>query len=381
MKTKYIYILLVILIASVSCNKLTIFSSNTIKGNFTYYNDSVIYLVYENFKDGIITDTILVENGKFKSELNLNDSETPVYLYNGEYKQIITLFMKNGDNVEISGSALPYQSVIEGDSVNIKIGEFYNANYNILAKSDSLKSKFLSCYNDSAYIKTLNENDSLILKSATQFVKDNFDSPASTFIIYKYIVSSKNKNLTKQLIDILTPQAKSFVISARIEHFAALQKFDAGKVLPYTELKSPKDSNEYSYTKKKNKITLLLFWDSSDSISKNKIRELNSYYDTLSTKDKVALHAISLDMDLDNWRNTIKSEKFDFAQTRLKDGWNNKTIATINLKSVPSLFLLNRNGIILGRELELDSATTLIDNTIIRNDSIDNLRKNRNRRK
>lgn len=380
MKTNYIYILFVVLIASVSCNKLTIFSSNTIKGYFTDYNDSVIYVVYENFKDGIITDTVLVENGKFKSELNLNDNETPVYLYNKEYKQIITLFMKNGDNVKITGSSLPYQSVIEGDSVNIKIGEFYNANYNILAKSDSLKSKFLSCYNDSAYIKTLNENDSLILKSATQFVKDNFDSPASTFIIYKYVVSSKNKNLTKQLIDILTPQAKSYVISARIEHFAALQKFDKGKVLPYTELKSPKDSNEYSYTKK-NKITLLLFWDSSDSISKNKIRELNSYYDTLSTKDKVSLHAISLDMDIENWRNTIKSEKFDFAQTRLKDGWNNKTIATINLKSVPSLFLLNRNGIILGRELELDSVTTLINNTIIRNDSIDNLRKNRNRRK
>lgn len=380
MKTNYIYILLVVLIASVSCNKLTIFSSNTIKGNFTDYNDSVIYVVYENFKDGIITDTVLVENGKFKSKLNLNDNETPVYLYNKEYKQIITLFMKNGDNIKITGSSLPYQSVIEGDSVNIKIGEFYNANYNILAKSDSLKSKFLSCYNDSAYIKTLNENDSLILKSATQFVKDNFDSPASTFIIYKYVVSSKNKNLTKQLIDILTPQAKSYVISARIEHFAALQKFDKGKVLPYTELKSPKDSNEYSYTKK-NKITLLLFWDSSDSISKNKIRELNSYYDTLSTKDKVALHAISLDMDIENWRNTIKSEKFDFAQTRLKDGWNNKTIATINLKSVPSLFLLNRNGIILGRELELDSVTTLINNTIIRNDSIDDLRKNRNRRK
>lgn len=380
MKTNYIYILLVVLIASVSCNKLTIFSSNTIKGYFTDYNDSVIYVVYENFKDGIITDTVLVENGKFKSELNLNDNETPVYLYNKEYKQIITLFMKNGDNVKITGSSLPYQSVIEGDSVNIKIGEFYNANYNILAKSDSLKSKFLSCYNDSAYIKTLNENDSLILKSATQFVKDNFDSPASTFIIYKYVVSSKNKNLTKQLIDILTPQAKSYVISARIEHFAALQKFDKGKILPYTELKSPKDSNEYSYTKK-NKITLLLFWDSSDSISKNKIRELNSYYDTLSTKDKVSLHAISLDMDIENWRNTIKSEKFDFAQTRLKDGWNNKTIATINLKSVPSLFLLNRNGIILGRELELDSVTTLINNTIIRNDSIDDLRKNRNRRK
>ena len=380
MKTNYIYILLVVLIASVSCNKLTIFSSNTIKGYFTDYNDSVIYVVYENFKDGIITDTVLVENGKFKSELNLNDNETPVYLYNKEYKQIITLFMKNGDNVKITGSSLPYQSVIEGDSVNIKIGEFYNANYNILAKSDSLKSKFLNCYNDSAYIKTLNENDSLILKSATQFVKDNFDSPASTFIIYKYVVSSKNKNLTKQLIDILTPQAKSYVISARIEHFAALQKFDKGKILPYTELKSPKDSNEYSYTKK-NKITLLLFWDSSDSISKNKIRELNSYYDTLSTKDKVSLHAISLDMDIENWRNTIKSEKFDFAQTRLKDGWNNKTIATINLKSVPSLFLLNRNGIILGRELELDSVTTLINNTIIKNDSIDDLRKNRNRRK
>ena len=111
----------------------------------------------------------------------------------------------------------------------------------------------------------------------------------------------KYKILSKTLSEKLNPSAKTDVISARVEHFAALQKFDKGKVLPYSQLKTVKDSLVYSYTYK-NKITILTFWDSSDSLSISKVKEVELFYDTLKQKNNVSLHMVSLDTDKKNWR-------------------------------------------------------------------------------
>ena len=89
---------------------------------------------------------------------------------------------------------------------------------------------------------------------------------------------------------------------------------------------------------------------------------------------------VSLDTDKKNWISTVDSLKPFSLHTHISDGWMNKDISTINLRVVPSVFLLNRNGIIIGRELEFDSLSYLIDKAIINNDSIDNIKKNRNRR-
>ena len=154
---------------------------------------------------------------------------------------------------------------------------------------------------------------------------------------------------------------------------------DKGKVLPYSQLRTPKDSLVYSYTYK-NKITIITFWDSSDSLSVLKVKEMEVFYDTLKQKDKISSHMVSLDIDKYSWLSVLDSIETKSWQTHISDGWMNKDISTINLRSVPSVFLLNRNGIIIGRELEFDSLSYLIKKTIINNDSIDEIRKNRNKR-
>ena len=133
---KIVYFLSILFIIT-SCSK------NEIKGIFTDYDGDCIYAVYENFDSGLITDTIEVKEGKFKANLNLNSSKTPVYLIDKEYKNITPLFIKEKDEIILSGSSKPYQTIIEGDSTNILLGEFFNINCDILIKNDSLKNIYI----------------------------------------------------------------------------------------------------------------------------------------------------------------------------------------------------------------------------------------------
>ena len=375
---KIIYLLSVLFILS-ACGKTGIFSTNEIKGKFTDYEGKVIYAVYENFESGMITDTILMKKSKFKCNLKLNDNKTPVYLLDEKLNKITNLFIKEGDEITLSGSSKPYEAIIRGDSTNLYLGCFLNENSRLISKYDSLKNIYIDNYKDSLYLDELVKVNDTIVRNATYFVEFNPSSPASTFVLYEYIASPKYKILSKTLSEKLNSSAKTDVISARVEHFAALQKLDKGKVLPYSQLKTVKDSLVYSYTYK-NKITILTFWDSSDSLSISKVKEVELFYDTLKQKNKVSIHMVSLDTDKNNWITTVDSLNSSYFQTHLSDGWMNKDISTINLRVVPSVFLLNRNGIIIGRELEFDSLSYLIDKAIINNDSIDNIKKNRNRR-
>lgn len=377
---KLIYFLSILFIIT-SCSKIDIFSTNEIKGTFTDYEGDCIYAIYENFGSGLITDTIEVKEGSFKANLKLNNSKTPVYLIDKELKTITPLFIKEEEEVILSGSSKPYQTIIEGDSTNILLGEFFNTNFELLIKNDSIKNIYIDNYNDSIYLSELNLVNKSIVKNATKFVEENLTTPASTFIIYEYIASSKYKKLTRELSEKLSPLAKTEVISARIEHFAAIQKLDKGKTLPSTlQLKTQTDSLVYS-CQYKSKITILTFWDSSDSASIKKVKDVEIFYDTLKHKEKVSVHLVSLDIDKDNWLKVIEKEKFKSFKTYISDGWANREITDINLRVVPSIFLLNRNGIIIGRELEFDSLNYLIQKTIINNDSLDDLRINKRKRK
>lgn len=376
---RLIYFLSILFIIT-SCNKIDIFSTNEIKGTFTDYDGDCIYAIYENFDSGLITDTIEIKEGSFKANLKLNNSKTPVYLINSEHKAITSLFLKEEEEVILSGSSNPYQTIIEGDSTNILLGGFFNTNFSLLIKNDSIKDIYIDNYNDSIYLSELDLVNRSIVKNAIKFVEENLTSPSSTFIIYEYIASPKYKKLTRELSEKLSPLAKTEVISARIEHFAAIQKLDKGKTLPSSiQLKTQTDSLVYS-CQYKNKITILTFWDSSDSASIKKVREVEIFYDTLKQKEKVSVHLVSLDIDKENWLKVIEKEKFKSFKTYVSDGWANRDITDINLRVVPSIFLLNRNGIIIGRELEFDSLNYLIQKTIINNDSLDDLRKNRRKR-
>lgn len=376
---KKILYIIPILFIFISCEIFDFFEVKELEGKFNDYKGKYIYAVHEDYELGIIVDTINTKNGEFKYNIKLNEEKTPVYILDQNSKIITILFLKEGETVNISGSSKPYKPIIEGNNSSALIGKFLNANRNILLKYDFLKGKYYERLHDSIYLKELDIVNDSIVKLATKFINNNTSSPASTFVLYNYVASPKYKSLTRKLSENLSASARTDIISSRIDNFSAFQNFDKGKVLPYSQLTTPKDSLIYSYTYK-NKITILTFWDSSDSLSIKKVREIEAYYDTIQQKDKVSMHLVSLDIDKDNWKRVVRNENFKSWQSQIPDGWLNKDVSSIDLRNVPTTFLLNRNGVIIGRDLNIDSLNYLIGKTIINNDSIDLVRQNRGKK-
>ncbi|MEG1643100.1 MAG: thioredoxin-like domain-containing protein [Bacteroidales bacterium] len=361
-----------------SCDNGLFKNKFTITGDLSNYKGEYVYFTRENYKEGIIHDTAKVIFGKFKLKAK-SESETPLYIFDDTHKLITTLLVKNGDNIKLKGEFSPYKLEISGNDVNTIIGEFYNNNAIILQKIDNLHSEFSTNYKDTTYTKNLHATTDSITTIATRFVHSHLESPASLFIIYKYVASHKDITLTRRLIKILSPEAKPVALAARIEKFAALQKYDKGKIMPYTLLHTEKDSSIFSFNKK-NMLTIVTFWSISDTLSSKTLRQLRPIYEKYPTT-KLQIHSISVDLDKTAWHQTIKQEAFPWSQSILPDGWNSQTIKSLNLTHIPSFFLLDRNGLIIARDIGTDSLNTLLKKTIAYNDSIENLSINTKKEK
>lgn len=366
-------ILLIALPLLTSCENGLFKNNFTVTGEFKEYGGKHIYSTHESYKECIVFDTTEVKSGKFTIKAK-SEVETPLYIFDENQKLITTLLVKNGDKIKLNGEFVPYKLEISGNEPNTLIGEFYNNNATILQERDNLRAEFSKNYNDTSYIKKLHAVTDSVTNIAASFVRSHPDSPASLFIIYQYIVSHQNRDLTRSLVELLTPEAKPEVMAARIEKFAALQKYDKGKVMPYTQLLDQKDSAIFSFNRK-NMLTVVTFWTISDSLSRKTLRQFRDIYEKYPVT-KLQMHSISVDLDKDSWRNVIKNEAFPWGQSILPDGWNSQTVKSLNLTHIPSTFLLDRNGLIIGRDLGPDSLNILIKKTVERNDSIEAGRRN-----
>lgn len=360
-KTTIYLITTTILLFATSCKHGIMQSGITIKGDVTGYDGKTIYATYENPGKGIITDTITVKSGKFTIKAE-SEQETPLYITD-EKKQLITaLFVKNNDEIKITGRFAPYKPDISGNPANTLLGEFYKSNATILAKLDSLQSQYTARHNDTAYIRQLTTTTDSISRLAGKHAENNPTSTSSIFLIYRYVSRYDNREETKRLVQSISPESRPERFTAKIEKYVSVQRYDKDKTMPYTQLESPEGKPIYSFTRK-NQPTIVYFWSINDTASIRGLDSIQALYKTLSGK-KIQIHSISLDLDKEAWKNTISKKQLPWDQSILPEGMNSQTVYLLNLTRLPNIFFIQYNGTIIGRDLQTDSLRTLIDKTI-----------------
>lgn len=85
----------------------------------------------------------------------------------------------------------------------------------------------------------------------------------------------------------------------------------------------------------------------------NVVKAYNKYKDTKFTKGKgFVVFNVSLDRTEQQWKNAIQQDKLNWPYhiSDLK-GWQSKLAAVYGIRSIPSNFLLDENGVILARNL------------------------------
>lgn len=357
-RTTYLALAAALTLAAISCKHGIMQGGITVKGDITGYGGTTVYAAYENPEKGIVTDTARVKSGKFTIKAE-SAQETPLYITDENGRLITALFVKDNDNITVSGEFSPYRSKISGNPANTLLGGFYNGNASILAALDSLRNLYVADHGDSAYCARLAATTDSVSRLAGAFVKANPTSPASIFLIYRYVSRYDNRNETRQLTESTTSEARPERFTAKIERYVSAQRYDKEKVMPYTQLHTPNDSAIYSFSRK-NLPTVVCFWSVKDTASMRITDTLRTLYRNIPEK-KVQIHSVSLDIDKNAWKRVIRSQTLPWSHSILPEGWNSQTAYLLNLSKLPTLFFIESNGTIIGRDLKTDSLRTLIE--------------------
>jgi len=108
---------------------------------------------------------------------------------------------------------------------------------------------------------------------------------------------------------------------------------------------------------------MVVFWASGDQTSINALLQLKSTYDLYHRKG-FEIYAISLDTDKYRWINSIDFNELNWINVSELSYPDSKANQMYNVGSLPSAFLINREGEIVVKNIFGKTLETWLDNLL-----------------
>ncbi|MDR1371408.1 MAG: AhpC/TSA family protein [Dysgonamonadaceae bacterium] len=345
--------------------------SYVIEGKITGLQNASLYIVVSNAGEGVMSvDTVQAEaDGKFLYS-GSSGQQVPVVLYMEEGNVWTTVWARNRDKISIAGDVKYPELIIAGGSeVNDLLANFKTENKSLLKEKRKLTDQYSSDIEESDSLDTkLNYSDyeSKILNvdhqlrdKAEKFISDHPASIASLVLIQDYLMDENDPKQTQTYLSKITgdiTQNELYKKLVRVNDKLLLTEPGA-KAPDFMVLGTSKDSIQLdSYSGKYFLLTFAASWcetcdkDNEDLVALHK--EIN--------KDKLEMLTISLDQDSAAWRSVVKDKKMVWEQVVDTDGWSSDMVSLYNITKIPSNILINRESIIVGRNLSTDSIKKVV---------------------
>jgi thiol-disulfide isomerase/thioredoxin len=365
MKTVILFLAATALLVS-SCGEKDAF---TIKGKLPNgtYDGQQVYLktLDSNWKGLVAIDTVNVVDGEF--------------FFKGLAKEGATVHFISLDDAPgfMSRPVLvvvePGHIEVDLDSVSSVKGTLSNDAYQAFATKSGAINEELGAIvqkskQDAANVefqagleKQYKEKNDLLTKETFDFVKANIQSQTGTYLLTKnfYRFSADQLN---ELVPSIKPGYKSIAGVQRVETAAkALDATSAGKAFTDVKGKTPesKDAALADYAGK-GKYVLVDFWASWCPPCRDEMPKLVELYKQYKAKD-FEIVGISLDKTNEDWVNGIKNLNITWPQISDLKFWDSELAAVYGISSIPHLMLLDKDGKILARGLDVGEATKKIE--------------------
>lgn len=373
MAKKISYFVLLIAVILVSCSKNE--NQFTISGVITHAEGDTIYL--EELHTSSLKPLGKVKinkKGEFKFE---GQTSIPTYyLLKLDERNFITLLVDSAENVVVSADAANFhrEYSVSGSTGSEQVHMLDSKLKQTQNKLDSLQA-LNDLYEgnpdyDAVRPKWAAEYDRIVeeqIEFSTNFVRENPFSMASVLALYQKFKPQDRNYIVRDLqlmktaasaLNSIYPQSEQVqalynntLQFVRQEQADRMKKFiqEQGENSPDIVLPDP-DGNEVSLSSLRGKVVLVHFWSAVDRGSRIQNPVLVELYKKYKNKG-FEIYQVSIDQNRAEWVDAIDNDKLSWINVGDMQG---SVLATriYNIQSVPSNYLLDKDGSIAAKNLQ-----------------------------
>jgi thiol-disulfide isomerase/thioredoxin len=335
--------------------------SKSIHGRLRNAEKSWIYLEKVTEHPDQKGDSVMTESdGSF--EIPNKVTEPDFYILRANDKNVVFLFLKPGDNVEINGDAKKLEETyrVRGSkdseliqqlrSYDKQLNDSLNKNYELLRASNPEGTDSIGLELQKVYSDKMEEY-------SKNFIRQNITSIVSLSAT-KFLNQQAELVLMNELKDSLE---KEYTIQNRyVKDYSTLinelNLLPPGTQCPDINLKTP-DGKDLSLSSFKGKVVLIDFWASWCPPCRRENPHLLQVYNKYKGPDFEIL-GVSLDENVAAWKNAIEKDKLPWPQVSDLKKWESIVVKEFHIEAIPYGILLDREGKIIAKgirseELEL----------------------------
>jgi Peroxiredoxin len=334
--------------------------SFVINGEIKGLTHSDLYIVTQN-NSGYTIDTIATQKGKFSYE-GISESLSPAIIYMETGSAWITVWAKNGEKISVKGDAnYPELILAKGNKVCDHLSEFKESNKATIQERCDLRDKErqnqglneeldMTDTPTSSQIKNL---DLFLKNKAEDFVGAHPGSLASLVLIQDYILDFEDAKSIQSYLEILEGEARENELYQKIQDLISREVITAeGNPAPEFNLITTANDS-ISLDTYRDKYLLLTFLASWCEACEQSYASLSDIRKEFSEKDLKIL-SISLDENSVDWKNLAEEKNITWDQVIDNRGWDSEVADTYNVNAIPTCFLIDKKGTVIGSGLPLN---------------------------
>ena len=359
---KRIFILIAAAVAAVACNSGNI----KLEGRLIGCDTTMVYVesLGASFGSQVVDSVRTDERGKFSIKINAEGDQLALYNLNCN-GQRIPLLLAKGDNVTINSvGSIARNYEVSGSEESALLKQVTFLMQDGAARLDSLSTCFVGLTNEAdrqQLLKDYTQEYYRIKRSQIEFIVANSSSLAALYALYQRL---PNDNVLfngatdvvyyRMVADAIVERYPSSPYLSLVRRDIAAMDLVGAAItsqLNYPDLNIPDMfGNKIQLSSLQGKVILVDFWSAMAGNSNQLNADLKEIYEKYA-ESGFEIYQIGIESSKAVWVSAVQEQNLPWISVSDLQGTASSAIALYNVQTVPTNFLIDREGNIVGKNI------------------------------